>query len=115
MQNQLPSFIAPPSNIAGSANQVGTVTLTDALGNIIKVERVVINSATGDVIAPVDAVGGLGVNLQQDSFSASESTQMRRLLELILLELMTFNSNFLNTGLVTTAVNEQETVVGRQQ
>jgi hypothetical protein len=89
-----PSFVAPPSNIAGSSNQIGTVSFTDAAGNAIKVERVVINSPVGDVVASVDASGGLSVNLQTDSMGASESTAIRRLLELLLVEIQVLNANF---------------------
>lgn len=95
MPNPTPSFVAPPSNIAGSTNQIGTVTITDNSGNVIKMERVVINSPTGDVVSPVDILGGLSVNLATDSLGASESTYIRRLLEQVLTELQTLNANFI--------------------
>ncbi len=95
---KIPSFIAPPSNIAGSTNQVGTVTFTDASGNVVQVERVVINSPTGDVIAAVDVSGGLSANLQTDSFGASESTIMRKLLENLLVEIQILNANFVEAN-----------------
>jgi hypothetical protein len=89
-----PSFVAPPSNIAGSTNQIGTVTITDNAGNVIKMERLVINSPTGDIVAAVDSSGGLAVNLANDSLGASESTYIRRLLELLLVEIQVLNANF---------------------
>jgi cob(I)alamin adenosyltransferase len=91
----VPSFVAPPSNIAGSSNQIGTVTITDLAGNVIKMERVVINSPTVDAVAAVDILGGLSVNLATDSLGASESTKIRQMLESILLELQTLNANFI--------------------
>lgn len=107
-----PSFVAPPSNIAGSANQIGTVTFLDAAGNQIKVERIVVNSPNGDVVAYVDPSGGLSVNVQQDAAGMSEMTQCRRLLEALLLEMQSFNANFLsaNPGITTGGAQDSSAI-----
>ena len=61
-------------------------------------------------VGKVDPIGGMNVNIQQDAAGASESTQQRRLLELVLLELRAYNANFLNAGIVNTAATEEESI-----
>jgi hypothetical protein len=88
----VPSFVSPPSNIVGSTNQIGTITITDAAGNLVKVGRAVINSASGDVVVGVDSAGNLTVGLSQEISTYSELVHIRRLLVEVVAQLRMTNS-----------------------
>lgn len=87
------AFIQTPPNSTGS--KVAMLQITDALGNVVLLEKVVLVDPTIDgQNAAVDALGNLRVQIGADQFGASDSRQIRTLLESIQMELKTLNANF---------------------
>lgn len=90
------SYIAPPSNIVGSPNRVGTVIITDSAGRVVHIQKIALSDPTSDVQAAVDSMGGLQVYIAQDAMGASEGTLIRRLLEQIHEQLKQLNEALLS-------------------
>ncbi len=85
------SYVQVFPNATG--HKVATTQVTDALGNNVDLQRVVLNDPLVDTQqATVGAANELHVAVFQDPMGISEGTQIRRLLENILIQLMMQNA-----------------------
>jgi len=116
----IPGTVQVPPNSTGVISDCSQVALGGVAGLTPILRQ---NVSIGDpnsqtLVATVqqsqEGTGALLVAEKPDAFGSNDQALSRRLLELILIELMTLNSNITNSVLLQTSVQATETVASVQ-